>query len=506
MIGADAVIDDLHIHDRRFEASDVVDAMETAVDPPVRMIDTLAYGASKDVERSGMTILGDVVLPLTLNGLVCPRGFSMASGGTLSFPHDGTPKWLRTTVAVSSFAATGARCRFEVRADGEPLFASDAKGRDDQPLEIQVDLAGKRRIELRAVGEGMRHREALWAYPRLGNAEEEVAMGWSQALDEKRLDTYRRQLEADDYQYEIDSDEPWVVCAKHWADDVDVTKSPEVLAPGTALQVAAAPGEYEPVNFMVYAVDGTMDDVRVSVSDLKGDAGAIDADACNVRLVLRRLMRDLYTVSPDRSTVVSRFLLSNQPVDIPAGTFREYHLIVHVPQDQAPGSYRGAVSIAAKGGEKRNISLALNVRPMELGTPAPNAYGMYYRFPNDEDEWEGLQREFADIHEYGGRMLKWNVGVRYAIGEDGVVADVGRVRRGLSLLAKHGYEGPMPVNTGVETLARQLRYDPVADHEDEAARETFHAAVAKGMKALEQVAAEFPQFELMPTHMDEVFG
>jgi hypothetical protein len=64
----------------------------------------------------------------------------------------------------------------------------------------------------------------------------------------------------------------------------------------------------------------------------------------------------------------------------------------------------------------------------------------------------------------------------------------------------------MPVSTGAETAARLLRYDPVDDYEDTAAREAFFAAVAKRMKALEQLDTDFPQFELLPTHMDEVFG
>lgn len=504
--GVDGIIDDLHIHNRRFEASDVTQAIEAAKNPPIKMLDTLAYEPSDGVERSGMTILGNVVLPLVLGDHACSRGFSMSDGAELTFTHDGSPKWLSTTVGVTPFATADTECHFGVWGDDQRLFVSDARRGDAEPLTIRVDLTGRRNVRLAVAGKGTRHREAVWAYPRLTDTKQTPPIQWAQALNTKRLDMYRRQCQADDFSCKIDTTAPWLVCAKHWADDVDVTQPPTPLSAQATLTVAAAPGEYEPVNFMIYAIDTSLDDVRVSLSDLQGDGGGIATDACNVRLVLRRLMRDIYTFPPERSTVVSRFLLPNQPVDIPAGTFREYHTIVHVPEDQAPGTYRGTVTIASQAGEKRSIPMAVTVRPVELGPPTPNIYGMYYRFPTDEAEWQGIERELIDIYQYGGRMLKSNLGVGYAMSDDGVVADAGRVRRGLELLAKHGYEGPMPISTGAETLARLLKYDPVADSEDVAASQAFDATMAKGMKALEQVNADFPQFEIMPTHMDEVFG
>lgn len=504
--GIDGVIDDLHVHNRRFEVSDVAGAIETAMNPPVKMLDAMAYQTSEGVERGGMTILGDVVLPLALGNVRCSRGLAVGDGGEVSFDHDGGKGWFCAAVGVSTFAADHTECSFEVLGDGERLFVSDARRGSDKPLEVRVDLTGRRRIQLKVAGKRMRNREAVWAYPRLARSEESIAMRWGQPLGEKWLDMYRRQLNADNYQCEIQSTSPWVVCAKHWADDVDVTKSPVVLPADAVLSACAVPGEYEPVNFMIHGIDPGAKGVRVSVSDLKGEGGTIDAGVCDVRLVLRRLMRDIYTFPPERSTVVSRFLLPNQAVDIPAGTFREYHIIIHIPENQAPGVYRGTVTIMTESGEKRALPLVVSVRPVKLGPPAPNIYGMYYRFPGEEDEWPGLDRELIDIFEHGGRMLKSNLGVEYAMGEDGVVADVGRLRRGLELLAKYGYAGPMPVSTGADVAARLLGYDPVKDCEDTAAREAFFAAVAKGMKLLEQLDADFPQFELLPTHMDEVLG
>jgi len=46
----------------------------------------------------------------------------------------------------------------------------------------------------------------------------------------------------------------------------------------------------------------------------------------------------------------------------------------------------------------------------------------------------------------------------------------------------------------------------VSDHDDQAARGRFFAAVKQAMQGLAKLSDDYPEFELMPTHMDEVFG
>lgn len=507
LLGCDAILDDFQIHDRRYQAKDVAEAIAMALDPPYKLLDTSDLKTSGKVERGGMTILGNVRLPLAFREGICSRGLAAGDGAEVSFLHEAGTSRFHVTYGVSCFAAADTRCRFEIWLDDRLEDSSEAL-RAGEATHIMMRVTGRKRIRLKVTGTAMRDCEAIWAFPVLirDSASESVVYDAPfRPLSEKRLDMYRRQMAADDYHGKIESARTWIVCKKHWADDVDVDAIPKPMSQDEALTVAAAPGEYEPVNFMVYAIDAA-NEVRVSVSELKGENGAIPAGACDVRLALRRLMRKLYTLPPEASTVVSRFLLPNQAVDIPAGTFREYHTIVHVPEDQPAGEYRGTVTIATEGGESRDIPLVLQVRPVRLGDSKPNLYGMYYRFPRGKQTWEGLDRELADIHQHGGRMLKSDLGLDYAMSDGGVVVDTSRLRRGLKLLADHDYAGPMPISTGAESVCRLLKYDPVADYDDQAAREEFFAAVAKGMKALEKVNGEFPQFDLMATHMDEVLG
>jgi hypothetical protein len=55
-------------------------------------------------------------------------------------------------------------------------------------------------------------------------------------------------------------------------------------------------------------------------------------------------------------------------------------------------------------------------------------------------------------------------------------------------------------------LVRLLSYDPVGDQDDVKARERFFRVVRRDMDALVALGRDYPEFELLPTHMDEVFG
>ena len=129
-----------------------------------------------------------------------------------------------------------------------------------------------------------------------------------------------------------------------------------------------------------------------------------------------------------------------------------------------------------------------------------------YRFPRDEAEWPRTEIELADIRAHGGTTLKSALGVRYERDDGQVTASLDRLSHGLDLLGKHGYHGPLPVNTGCEHLERLLQYDPADERPDGQAGQQFRATVKRAMEGLVELAKKYPQFELLPTHMDEVFG
>jgi hypothetical protein len=197
--------------------------------------------------------------------------------------------------------------------------------------------------------------------------------------------------------------------------------------------------------------------------------------------------------------------LPYRPVSIEAGTLREYHLTVRVPEGASPGEYRGTVEVRPKEGSAQRLALVVNVLPIRLDQPTRPSYGMYYRFPSGDD-WTGLDLEMADLRAHGVTTLKSNLGVEFTRGDDGVEVSLERLHRGLALMCKHGFRGPLPVFSGANQAARALEYDPVRDGNDPARKAEFERLVRRGIDRLAALGEQYPEFEFLPTHMDEVFG
>lgn len=58
-----------------------------------------------------------------------------------------------------------------------------------------------------------------------------------------------------------------------------------------------------------------------------------------------------------------------RPVDIPADRNRQFWLTIHVPEEAAPGIYRGTVKLAARQGALGELELRLRVVPFRLSEP-----------------------------------------------------------------------------------------------------------------------------------------
>ena len=160
------------------------------------------------------------------------------------------------------------------------------------------------------------------------------------------------------------------------------------------LRAFSAAGEYEPVTFAICALPGNdLADVAVSVSDLAGGAGKIEAVNIDVRTVRcwpRQTGRLQYTVMP--------LLLEKRPiVGIPENTTRQYWLTVFVPAGTAGGTYSGTITIAPANRPSRTLALELEVLDVALMTP-PIEQGMNY-WSVDSATFETLPKEqlYRDI-------------------------------------------------------------------------------------------------------------
>jgi hypothetical protein len=66
-----------------------------------------------------------------------------------------------------------------------------------------------------------------------------------------------------------------------------------------------------------------------------------------------------------------------QPVDLEAGSNKQFWLTVHVPADAAPGDYQGKILLSAADAPASSLNLTLRVLPFDLEKPALS-FGIYY--------------------------------------------------------------------------------------------------------------------------------
>ncbi len=228
----------------------------------------------------------------------------------------------------------------------------------------------------------------------------------------------------------------------------------------TSLSVSGCPGEYESVSVVVYALE-KVSAVRVAVSDLKGRQGSIPASAVDVRVVKwwyqgeggiaatpnkeykpELLLKDDRLVKVDREKQ-SNYLRSTapdgsrtyvlcsgkssaelaeirpldattlQPLDIAAGTLREFWVNLNIPADALPGEYAGKLTFAPEGGRGRSIPLQLTVHPFPL-LPSPLVYSIYYRAKLSPDGRPTITSERKSEEQYRAEIANMKAhGVLY---------------------------------------------------------------------------------------------
>jgi len=489
--GVDGVIDALRISRRMYSADDARRSIQQALNPPYRYATEMPWQATGSVWSGGRELLRDVTIPLIIGTKEYSKGFVCTTGATIELDLGRSDEVFQAAIGVCPLSPNDVACSFEVLGDGKTLFESGPRTTEQAPEEIAVPVDGVSRLRLAVRGEGPRVGSArgIWAGAVLLREPEADVLMASRELKLAVIDMYRRQQNADQFTFEVNTSRRLLITSKSWEDEIDPALIPSPEDAASTLAAFGTPGEYEPVNFVVYAFEDVQR-LRVEASDLRCGEFVIPGSRVDVRLVLRRLMRDLYTLPPERSTVLSRFLLANQPVDVPAGTFREYHLIIQVPANAAPGQYAGTVRLVEEGEETVELPLAFEVLPFKLLPLEEKAHGVYYRLPGVDQDWTAIEAELADIRAHGGTMLKSNLGIDHEMVDEVVSPSYDRLRRGLALLRKHGFRGPLPVSTGCEHAARLHGYDPVNDQGDQQARERFSGTVKTAMEGLIELSKE----------------
>ncbi|MBU0607201.1 MAG: hypothetical protein KKI08_04905, partial [Armatimonadetes bacterium] len=209
---------------------------------------------------------------------------------------------------------------------------------------------------------------------------------------------------------------------------------------------------------------------------------------------------------PKNFSPVPRFVFPYRPFTLDPGTMREIFVEVHVPDGTAPGTYRGTVTVNG-GGRETAVGLLCRVLPIKFA-PCPKQYGMYYRMTTMLDEPARLEAELADMQRHGITLLWGGMGVRVAQDDGKLSYDYEPLRQMLAALKAQGFHGPIPIEDSLMTLARVMGKKVATGQPLDETIETDAAFMAEAKRMLDgllPLRQEFPEFELVLTHMDEVF-
>ncbi|NCO39583.1 MAG: hypothetical protein COZ06_38625 [Armatimonadetes bacterium CG_4_10_14_3_um_filter_66_18] len=179
---------------------------------------------------------------------------------------------------------------------------------------------------------------------------------------------------------DADKQRGYLVHQRHWAEVVypdTVPLAPEI---NPTLRAFATPGEYEPLNFIVYPFR-ELAGATVTVSALKGAKGSIPASAVDLRRVRYMKARLNYTVLGAYRRVPDPLMPLDSAEPLPANENTRYWLTVHVPATAAAGAYTGTVTFTPKGAPAATLPIRFRVLPIKLQEDPTKLYGIYYRDP-----------------------------------------------------------------------------------------------------------------------------
>jgi len=207
------------------------------------------------------------------------------------------------------------------------------------------------------------------------------------------------------------------------------------------VEAAACPGEFEPASLTLFAAR-PLDRVTVQVGELVSENGRrLPSSAIDVRQVLcwyqagwahvsrntrtlvpELLVKDSSLIAVDPSTRQNKLSFQGlprdsdelMPFDIPAFETKQIWLTFHPPEDAAPASYQGRLTVREADEVIASVPIRLTVYPFKLA-PSILSYSLYYRLrpTKTDDPVATMKRMAAEVRnqvEHGINMPSTYVG------------------------------------------------------------------------------------------------
>ena len=265
---------------------------------------------------------------------------------------------------------------------------------------------------------------------------------------------------------------------------------PADVVEGGTIELAACRREYESGSFIIHA-QRALSDVRMTVTNLTGQAGTIPSSAVDLSIVKvwYQSGRGIY-IEKEKRYLVPELLLKEdglvrldterqvnllkmpmnemrdadelQAFDIPVGAVKQIWVTVQVPVDAATGEYGGTIQVTVgdEGDRQKQVPITVRVRPFDLDEPN-KICSMYYRgqysdgSPVCHSDKKTEQQMLADLRSMVAH------GVRSPISSTGVAqlkngsCDMSLLRRDLELRRQAGMSGGPLLLLGVSISSPQ---------------------------------------------------
>jgi len=463
-----------------------------------------------EVGIDGQRGIDDRTMPLIAGRRLYERGVGLRAPGHVEFEvPDGFARLTGEVGACDFF--DGPSAEVAVSVNGREAFAARVEA-GDAPVALDVPLPGPCTVRIDARPADVEGGMVLLGDPVLTPAGAEASEPLWRPVSNATVEVQRMRMDATRFSFDLpQGTAAYALYADHSVDAFDPAQQgrPQL----ERLSIQAAPGELEAAQFAL-ATGIDLTGVRVSCSELTGARDAIPASAVDMRLVRRVLQRSHYRAgrTPQNYSPVSRFLFPNREFWLPAGHFKQVHVIVYVPDDAMPGNYSGTVTIEADGMPASRVPLRVQVLPIALIEPPNHGYSMYYNARNEaQDRPELFRAELRNIRDHGCRMLKpRGTGIVFELDEHGNVTwNLDDIRVVMDVLREEGFSGPIPLADGARKLGELLGVQGLTAED---ATDPLYANVqarrlmTSALAGLEELNSEYPEFEFLTQHGDEVMG
>jgi len=309
----------------------------------------------------------------------------------------------------------------------------------------------------------------------------------------------------------------WLV-PKPYLKELDPVEYPS-LSQNPRLSTFATQGEREQVTFVIYATQD-LKNIQISTSDLLSENDTISAEHLKLRTVMRAPQiknflknKTVEEADEDDYIIANRFLPEFEIFDLSAQHLREIWITLKVPENTSAGVYTGTIQVLPQNRMAQSLPLSLEVLPVKLKKPASKRYGLYYRTRTQAGPKSNklIINELKDIKAHHGEIIMMKPGISYDYNQNSgdYTPDYDRITNFLDLMKEAGIsQTEAVINTGFPGLARSILneegYLKLAEQIPES--DALADAAKKALDGLAALQSEYPDYQFVLSHMDEVFN